>query len=575
MKQYSKKWTIYKRDPELQLYLAKELNISPLIAQLLINREITDLHQAKVFLSAALSDLHSPFLMKDMKEAVQRIGEALKRREKIVIYGDYDVDGITGTAILLNFLGDLKADCEYYIPQREREGYGLNLEALKLLKEKGVNLLITVDCGIGDFEEISFATEQGIDVIITDHHEIPDRLPPAYAILNPKQKDCTFPFKNLAGVGIAFNLIIALRTYLRDTGYFGNDPPPNLKEYLDLVSLGTVADMVPLVDENRIFVKYGLKLLTEGERVGINALKEVSGLKGVPITTNHIGFRLGPRINAPGRIDQPDEGLRLLITRDPKEAEVLARSLETKNARRQQMENEIVREIKEMIEKDDKLLKKWSLVLSSRKWHPGVIGICASRIVEEYNRPTVLIALDGERGKGSARSIDAFHLYKGLRDCAYLLEEFGGHKHAAGLTILPERIEEFEIVFEEIVKKCLTEDQLIPRINIDAVVNLREVTENLIDELELLSPFGYCNPEPTFSTYNLKLYSYIVVKNGHLKMKIKEEGIFYDAIGFNMGNNFPGSDQKIRLAFIPQFNTWQGIRSIQLRIKDIKLAEEQ
>ena len=528
-----------------------------------------------MFLSASLSDLHSPFLMKDMDKAVTRIARALKDRQKIVIYGDYDVDGITGTAILYNFLQELGGDCSYFIPEREKEGYGLNLEAIRQFKEKGAGLLITVDCGIGDFEEVSSAHEQGMDAIITDHHEIPDRLPPADAVLNPKQKDCPFPFKDLAGVGIAFNLLIALRSYLRDTGYFGNEAPPNLKEYLDLVSLGTVADMVPLVDENRIFVKYGLKFLTNGSRVGIKALKEVSGLKDVPITTGHIGFRLGPRINAPGRIDRAEEGLKLLITKDAQEAESLAKSLEGMNSRRQQIENEIVREIKERIEKDERFLEKRSLVLSSSNWHPGVIGICASRIVEEYYRPTVLIALDGEKGKGSARSIEAFHLYNGLKGCESLLEGFGGHKHAAGLTILTGKIEEFEKAFEEIAFQSLEEEHLIPRINIDAEINLKEVTENFIDELDRLSPFGYSNPEPTFSSFDLKLYSSMVVKNGHLKMKIKEEGAFYDAIGFNMGNHFPLSDQKIRLAFVPQFNTWQGIKNIQLRIKDIKIGEEQ
>jgi single-stranded-DNA-specific exonuclease len=575
VKLFSKKWEIFKGNGELQRFLARELGISPLLSQLLINRDITDIQQAKMFLSASLNDLHSPFLMKDMERAVTRIAQALKNSEKIVIYGDYDVDGITGTAILCNFLEELGGDCSYFIPEREREGYGLNLEAIRLLKEKGTGLLITVDCGIGNFEEVSFARDQGMDVIITDHHEIPDRLPPAYAILNPRQKDCSFPFKALAGVGIAFNLIIALRSYLRDSGHFANDPPPNLKEYLDLVSLGTVADMVPLVDENRIFVKYGLKLLTEGSRVGIRALKETSGLKDIPITTVHIGFRLGPRINAPGRIDRADEGLRLLITKDPQEADSLAKSIDIKNSRRQQMENEIVREIKERIERDERFLEKRSLVLSSSNWHPGVIGICASRIVEEYYRPTVLIALDGEKGKGSARSIEAFHLYNGLKGCECLLEGFGGHKHAAGLTILPEKIEEFEKAFEEIAYQSLKEEDLIPRINIDAEINLKEVTENLIDDLERLAPFGYSNPEPTFSSFELKLYSSMVVGNGHLKMKIREDGIFYDAIGFNMGNHFPLSDQKIRLAFVPQFNVWQGVKSIQLRIKDIKIGEEQ
>ncbi|MBI4618966.1 MAG: single-stranded-DNA-specific exonuclease RecJ [Desulfobacterales bacterium] len=566
-----KRWCIKEPDEETQRLLSQELDISPIVAQVLINRGIKDVEQAHRFLFPSLSHLHSPLMMKDMEKALERIIKAIFENEKIVIYGDYDVDGITSVAVLITFLREVNADASYYIPHRLSEGYGLNPEALEKISSLGTNLLITVDCGIMDFQEIHFAQRNGIDVIVTDHHEIPDVLPPAYAILNPKQKGCNFPFKSLAGVGIVFNLIIALRTRLRDMGFWNNQKVPNLKEYLDLVALGTIADIVPLTDENRIFVKFGLEQLTNSSRPGVIALKEVSGLKDTVITPGMVGFRLAPRINAAGRLSRGDEGVRLLITKDLKEAEDIANILDSENTERQQIENRILEEAKGLVENNEGLLTGKAIILVSPDWHPGVIGIVASRLAEEYYKPTVMISLDGETGKGSARSIEGFHLYEGLKGCAYLLEGFGGHKYAAGLTIDEKNIPEFQNLFEEIVKKTLSEEDFIPKIHIDAHIALRELTEGFLKELDTLSPFGPSNPEPTFCSSILAVSDFKVVGNRHLKLKVKEEGVVYDAIGFNMGKDIFPLDQCIKAAFVPQINDWNGTRTIQLRLKDIQV----
>ncbi|MFH2013341.1 MAG: single-stranded-DNA-specific exonuclease RecJ [Pseudomonadota bacterium] len=568
-----KKWWIREPDKETQRILSRELNISPVVAQVLINRGIKEVEKAHQFLFPSLSHLHSPILMKDMEKALERIIRAIYENEKVVVYGDYDVDGITSVAVLVTFLRGLNADVSYYIPDRLSEGYGLNPDALDRIKSLGTSLLITVDCGISDFQEIASAQRDGLDVIVTDHHETPDTLPPAYAILNPKQKGCDFPFKSLAGVGIAFNLIIALRAKLREMEFWDNQKVPNLKEYLDLVALGTIADIVPLTDENRILVKFGLEQLTNSQRPGIIALKEVSGLKNTDITPGMVGFRLAPRINAAGRLSSGDAGVRLLITEDFKEAKDIADVLDKENTERQQVENRIIEEARGLVENNDELLTGKTIILASPDWHPGVIGIVASRLTEDYYKPTIMISLDGGTGKGSGRSIEGFHLYEGLKGCAHILEGFGGHKYAAGLTIDEKNIPEFQNIFEKIVRETLSEEDFIPKIHIDAHINLRELTEDFLGELEILSPFGPANPEPTFCSSILSVSSSSIVGNGHLKLKVKEGEILYDAIGFNMGKDIFPLNQGIKAAFTPQINSWNGMRHIQLRLKDIEVVE--
>src|SRR4030066_28655 len=570
--QSKKRWRV--REPELALQktLAASLNISTITSQLLINRGISDIQQAERFLSSTLSDIRSPFGMKGMKEGVERVQKALHNKEKIAIYGDYDVDGITSTAILLMFLKSAGAYVSYYIPERIAEGYGLNADAISKLAERGVTLLITVDCGISDHAELKLAKELGMDVIVTDHHEVPDELPTANAIINPKQPGCPFPFKNLAGVGVAFNFIIALRATLRGEGFWKEKEVPNLKEYLDLVALGTIADVVPLVDENRIFVKYGLMELTASTKPGIIALKGISGLNDVPINAGVVGYRLAPRINAAGRVGKGVDGVRLLTSESYDEAASIAKLLDDGNKERQGLEEVILREATGMVE-SGLISDRKSIVLASENWHPGVIGIVASRIAEKYYRPTVMIALKNGIGKGSARSIHSFMLYEGLKECSHLLNEFGGHDYAAGLSINEENIEKFRDAFEREASNKLSDEDMVPGMDIDATMDLNDVTEGLVKELNNRAPFGEANPEPLLCSTGLGIADCKVVGNNHLKMRVKQGRTVRDAIGFGMGtlNLSPGIN--LDTAFIPQINLWNGGKSIQLKLKDVRIWE--
>ena len=570
--QNKKRWRV--REPELALQktLAASLNISTITSQLLINRGISDIQQAERFLSSTLSDIRSPLGMKGMKEGVERVQKALHNKEKIAIYGDYDVDGITSTSILLMFLKSAGANVSYYIPERIAEGYGLNADAISGLAERGVTLLITVDCGISDHAELKLAKGLGIDVIVTDHHEVPGDLPPAYAIINPKQSGCPFPFKNLAGVGVAFNFIIALRATLRDEGFWKEKEVPNLKEYLDLVALGTIADVVPLVDENRIFVKYGLMELTASTKPGIIALKEISGLNDVPINAGMVGYRLAPRINAAGRVGKGVDGVRLLTSESYDEAASIAKLLDDGNKERQGLEEVILREATGMVE-SGLISDRKSIVLASENWHPGVIGIVASRIAEKYYRPTVMIALKDGVGKGSARSIHSFMLYEGLKECSHLLKEFGGHDYAAGLSINEENIEKFRDAFERVASNKLSDEDMVPEMDIDATMDLNDVTEGLVNELDNLAPFGEANPEPLLCSTGLGIADCKVVGNNHLKMRVKQGRTVRDAIGFGMGNLNLSPGINLDTAFIPQINLWNGGKSIQLKLKDVRIWE--
>jgi single-stranded-DNA-specific exonuclease len=500
-----RRWEINPQHPPLQETFSRELRISPLTAQVLANRGINQIDQAYQFLHPSLSHLHSPLLMKDMDKAVDRVIQALSKREKVLIYGDYDVDGITSAAILILFFQSLQFPHRYYIPHRIEKGYGLHLDSVVKFAQQGVKLIITADCGISDMDAVKRGREMGVDVIITDHHEVPEEIPPACAVLNPKQRDCSFPFKSLAGVGVIFNLIIALRAKLRERGAWKDAEVPNLRRYLDLVAMGTVADLVPLLDENRIFVRFGLEELTEGNRLGPRVLKEACGLKDGIITTGNIGFKMAPRINAAGRLGDAQRAVELLVTQELREAEEIARELNLENSRRQRLEEDIFTEIMGWIEEDARLLQRSSLVFSSQSWHPGVIGIVASRLVEQYYRPTILIALDGDRGKGSGRGIEGFDIYEGMKMCSPLLVSFGGHRFAVGLTIEREKIEVFKDRLEELVSQSCKPSDFIPKIRIDSEVALPLIDRELIEELSLLAPFGPSNPKPIFCSGELRV----------------------------------------------------------------------
>lgn len=563
-------WKLAVGDVYIQELLAKELGINPIISRILINRNILNLEQAKKYLSPSLKDLHNPFLMKDMHKAVARLIKAIYRKEKIVIYGDYDADGITSVVVLLKFISRITSRIDYYIPDRIKEGYGLNKTALENMRRNDVNLIITVDCGVSDFEQISYAKSLGIETIILDHHEVPEKIPDAVAVIDPNRPDCQFPFKPLAAVGIAFNFLIALRGKLREEGFWSNREYPNLREYLDLVALGTIGDICPLVDENRIFSKIGLDLISTGERVGLKALKEIAGLENETIDTGRASYSIIPRINAAGRIASPNDAVQLLLSENMDEAREIAKKLDGYNRKRQIMEKNILAEILDKIESNNDLDKIGPLVFASNKWHPGIIGIVASRLVDRYYRPAILISLKDGIGKGSGRSIADFNIYEGLKQCDYLLLSYGGHRFAAGISIKEEDIETFSQMLDDIFSKDLKALEYQTKTDIDAQCNLDDINYDLINQMEMLSPFGNKNPEPILCVRNVSLSSAAIVGNNHLRMRVNGDGVSCNSIWFSKGQLINSlSGLTVDIAFTPHLNLWNGISDIQLKLKDI------
>ena len=554
-------------DKNVENLLSREFGIHPIISQILVNRGFRDIEIARRYLYPSLNDLHSPFLMKDMKKGVARLLKAIHDQEKIVIYGDYDADGITSVVILLKFIKEATPFIDYYIPDRVQEGYGLKIPAIDKFKKDNVSLIITVDCGISDIEQIAYAQSIGIDTIVLDHHEISGGLPAAVASINPNREDCDFPFKGLAGVGIAYNFLIALRGSLSKEGFWENKSYPNLKEYLDIVALGTIGDIAPLIDENRTFTKIGLELITEGRRPGIKALKEVSGVDNQTIDSFKASFSLIPRINAAGRIASPSDAVKLLLTDEPAEARVLAEKLDSYNRHRQLMEKKILSDILEIINSNTSIEKMNALVFASDKWHPGIIGIVASRLVELYNRPAFVISLQNGIGKGSGRSISGFNIYKGIQQCAHLLLSFGGHYHAAGISIKEENIAEFTGLLDEISLNNSQSTDNVSQINIDAECPIGNITPDWLAQLEILAPFGSKNPEPLLYARNVKASSLMIVGNNHLKMWVSSNGSSIDSIWFNMGKHLSAlSGSNFDIVFTPQINNWNGSPDIQLKV---------
>jgi len=558
-----KVWRFKKEDQTLREALAKELGISSVTAQMLINRNVLTLNEAERFLKCSFEFLHNPRLMKDMDKAVNRIREAIVKKEKIVIYGDYDVDGISGVTLLVSVFKRLKSDVSYYIPNRLEEGYGLNKPAIKAAKKKGASLIITVDCGIGACKEVEYANKIGLDVIVTDHHEIIGTLPEAFAVINPLQADCPYPFKHLAGVGVAYKLAEAL----------AEEKSIRVAEYLDLVALGNVADIVPQTGENRILTRYGLIELNQTNKVGLKALMKVSGLSGKQILSGHIGFMLGPRINASGRIGSPELSVKLLLTKDKKEAEELAVRLDKENRFRQSLGNKILQSALKKVEEEVDLKKEKVIVLSSEDWHKGVIGIVASRLTEKFYKPTILIATSKGMGKASGRSIDNFHLLEAVKKCKRYLVNFGGHEGACGLTIEEKNIKAFKRAFNEASSELLSEDILKPKIDIDMNIPLNVLSSKLIYEIEGLSPFGPWNPKPLLSSRNLELKNspQRIGKNG-FKIWVTDQKLTCEAVGFRMADSHLPKikSKRVDIAYSPEINNWGGMRSIQLNIHDIK-----
>ncbi len=558
-----KTWRIKEENPAAQETFSSKLKISKVTAQLLSNRGIHNLKEAGEFMSCSLSSCHDPFLLKDMDKAVMRIKKAITGNEKILVYGDYDVDGITAVTLLYSALQKLGAIVESYIPNRLEEGYGLNAGAIKKAHKDGVSLIVTVDCGISSFKEIEYAKAFKIDVIITDHHEIVERsLPPAYAIINPLQEGCVYPFKHLAGVGLAYKLAKAL--------YEGT--PLFAEDFLDLVSLGTIADIVPLKGENRILAKHGLNEINKRNRIGLEALTEVSGLSGKDVSSGHIGFILGPRINAMGRVGSPLKALELLLTDDKKEALKLAKMLDTENRNRQKIEARILEEALSKVEREVNFKHHKVIVLGGENWHPGVIGIVASRIADRFYRPTILVSLDGKLGKGSGRSIEKFNLFDAILKCKNLLIGFGGHESACGITIEKDSLDEFRDKINSEAGRVLDEELFSPQLDIDMDIPLNMITGGMISEIESLAPFGEENPRPIFSSRNLiiKDRPRQIGRNG-FKMWVTDNTVTCEAVSFGRANlEAPKTGSGVDLAYVPSINDWQGLQSIQLELKDIK-----
>ncbi len=566
-------WRLSNNNSTGKKRLAAELGINHLISQILINRNIESPDEAKKFLFPSLKDLHNPFLMKDMEKGVDRVIDAIIRGQKITVYGDYDADGITSTVILVKFLKECCDNVSFYIPDRIREGYGLNIEAVDMIKKDGSQLILTVDCGISNHKEIDYALTLGIDTVVLDHHEVPETLPRATAAINPNRRDSAFPFRSLAGVGVVFNFLIALRGTLRNRGFWKNRQYPNLKAYLDLVALGTIGDMMPLVDENRIFTKIGLSILDLDSRAGLKALKLVSGLEKSVIDAESAAFKLIPRINAAGRVGSPYDAVKLLLSNDFSESLVMAERLDQYNSQRQEIERTIVKELLEIIDAELDPGARSCFVFSSTRWHPGVIGIVASKIVERYYRPTVLISIKDGIGRGSARSIAEYNLYEGLESkCSPLLLSYGGHRYAAGISIREEDILDFSRLLSEAVEVDIGDTRPTPQTVIDAECTLGDIDFNLLSQIEMLAPFGNMNPEPIFCAKDIFVESHTMVGNNHLRMSLSDNTIGYDSIWFNRGNLFGSLDgSKVDIAFTPQLNRWKGMSNIQLKIRDLSM----
>jgi len=560
-------WHISKEDKKLQSELSKGLNISPILAQLLINRETKEVPSARKFLKADLKDLRDPYIFQDMEKAVEKILRAINNNERILIYGDYDVDGLTSVALLFTILRKFTTNLYYYIPNRFQEGYGLNEEAIDILFKNNIKLIITVDCGINSISEIEKANNYSINVIVTDHHQPRKSLPSALAIINPKC-DTNYPFKELAGVGVSFKVAQALYSKLKKN-------QDDLWSLLDYVALGSIADSVPFIDENRILIKYGLRALNQTNKEGLKALIMESGVNYGNLGTKEVNFALAPRINAAGRLGDPKLALELLLTDSEYKAKYLSQKLSEINKHRREIGDNILKEARKFAsiqvkEKDNKVL-----VLESENWNQGVIGIIASRLVDEFNRPAIIISKKNGIAKGSGRSIKGFHLYNVLESCQDILINFGGHELAAGITMESNKIPEFKLRINEISQNFIKEDDLSPELKIDTQISLSDINFGLIKDISVLEPFGIGNPQPVFCSYKNIISDWRLVggKREHLKIKIKGENRTLEGIGFKLskiGKQIFSENKVVDLAFNIELNKWNGTENLQLNIKDIK-----
>mgnify|MGYP002542863625 FL=1 len=557
----NKKWQIYQIDEAKVEEIAKNYNINKLLATILVNRDIIEQGQIKKFLEPKRNDFYDPYQMPDMEIAVERIMKAIENEEKIIIYGDYDVDGITSVTVLKSFLEERGIKVGEYIPNRLEEGYGLNKKAIDKIVKDGNQLMITVDCGISAIEEVDYANQLGIETIITDHHEPGNELPKAIAVVDAKRKDNKYPFRNLAGVGVVFKLIQALgmRMGLAEKEYL---------KYLDIVCIGTISDIVPLVDENRVIVKLGLKLVEQTKNLGLKSIIQSSGYN--QIDSNTVSFGVAPRINACGRMGHQEEALKLFLATDESEVFELTQKLNEYNKIRQETEKNIYNEAVEEIEKN-KLYDKNTIVVMKENWHHGVIGIVSSKITELYFKPSILLCEEGENGKGSGRSIPGFDLYEALTKCKQSIDKFGGHSMAIGINIKKDKFEEFKEELEKIAEEQNIKE-IVPILKIDAQIRLDDINKEMVESLKQLEPFGEENKMPVFAFRNLKINSIRALSEGkHLKLTLKDNKNIVNAIGFNLGelsNEYKIGD-KVDVVGNLEINTFNGVSNIQINIKDI------
>ncbi|MCH8569258.1 MAG: single-stranded-DNA-specific exonuclease RecJ [Balneolales bacterium] len=550
--------------------LQRELGVSPVIAHLLSLRGIKTFDQAKNFFRPQSSSVFDPFLMKDMDLAADRLAAAVRTQEKVLVYGDYDVDGTTATSLMYLFLKQFGVDVSYFIPHRFKDGYGISAEGILKASQENASLIVSVDCGITAVDEANVAKEKGIDLIICDHHNAGDVLPNAFAVLDPKRKDCNYPFDGLSGAGVAFKLVQACLCRL-------GLPMSNANKFLDLVAISIASDIVPIVHENRVLMREGLALINNSPRTGIKALLNQIKLEPGNISTSQIVFSLGPRINAAGRMGDASVAVQLLIAETDEEGVMFAQQLESINKRRRTTDTDTMKEAVEFVENSVNLSKRSILVLHDENWHLGVIGIVASRIVDMYCRPTIMLSSVDGQIKGSARSIRGFNIYNALKKCEDLLLQFGGHEFAAGLTMDPAKLEEFKNKIQEVVHEDLCEEDFKPELFVDAELDLSTIDLKFWKILNQFEPFGPQNLRPVFVSKNLQVVGNpAVVGNGHLKMKLAQNGsVPFDAIGFNMHEYLPkvrsSNGKGIHVAYVLEENVWNRKKSIQIRMKDIIL----
>lgn len=562
-----KRWLLADRpENEIVASLTQSLNISEPLATLLAQRNITDFEQARSFFRPSLEQFHDPFLMKDMDKAVQRLNQAIEKQEKILVYGDYDVDGTTAVTTFYGFMSEVYDQLEFYIPDRYAEGYGVSQTGIQYAIDNDFGVIVTLDCGIKACDRIRDAQAAGIDVIVCDHHNPGDELPCALAVLDPKRTDCDYPYDGLSGCGVGFKLLHAF--------CLKNDIPlRQLYEYLDLLAVSIASDIVPITGENRVMAYFGLKKLNNDPRPGLKALIDLSRSRK-DMTISGVVFGIGPRINAAGRMDHAGAAVNLLLAKSEEEARVLAGLVDTKNDARRNFDSTITEEALQMIEADEARKELKSTVLYKEDWHKGVIGIVASRCIEKFYRPTVILTESNDKVTGSARSVQGFDVYNAISECADLLDQYGGHMYAAGVTMDIDKVDAFKKRFEEVVSRDITEDQLIPSVNVDTVIFLDEINMRFYNVLSQMGPFGPQNMQPVFVSENLNAVNVKVLKEQHLKFQVKQEGTdaSYDVIGFGLAeyHDLVHCGMKFHMAYTIEENDFRGHKSLQLMVKDLK-----